>query len=52
MNVVFLRAVMVRGVRRNGMGSEFAQDVVDDIRRIVDITHARGGCGAQVGGRR
>ena len=23
-NVVFLHAVMVRGIRRNGMGSEFA----------------------------
>ena len=41
MHVVLFDAIRMRGVRAHGVYGEITVDVVDDVRRLVDVPHAR-----------
>jgi hypothetical protein len=47
-NVVLNDSILVSRVRADSVNGEITLNVIDDIRRVVDVPHSRGGCSAEV----
>ena len=49
MDIVLLDAVHMSRIRRNRMHSQSPVDVVDDVRRVINIASSRSDCRGEVG---